>query len=52
VDAPDKGKLAPAHRETSLWAEHRDINDVMLATSLMPEGFLRAGAPLRADPLA
>jgi hypothetical protein len=32
--------LDPAHRQTSLWAEHRDINEVMLATSLAPEGFL------------
>jgi hypothetical protein len=22
------------------WSEHRDINEVMLATSLVPEGFL------------
>ncbi len=32
--------LAPEHRETRTWAEHRDINEVMLATSLVPEGFL------------
>jgi hypothetical protein len=30
----------PAHRRTGAWSEHRDINEVMLATSLAPEGFL------------
>jgi hypothetical protein len=30
----------PAHRSTDTWTEHRDINEVMLATSLAPEGFL------------
>ena len=29
------------NRETRNWVEHRDINTVMLATSLAPEGFLR-----------
>jgi hypothetical protein len=28
------------HRRSRTWSEHRDINDVMLATSLAPEGFL------------
>jgi hypothetical protein len=32
--------LRPEHRQTPLWLEHRNINDVMLATSLEPEGFL------------
>jgi hypothetical protein len=33
--------LAPDHRGVShAWSEHRDINEVMLATSLCPEGFL------------
>ena len=32
--------LDPEHRETPIWAEHRDINEVMLATSLVPAGFL------------
>jgi hypothetical protein len=31
----------PANRQTDLWAEHRDINEVMLATRLVPEGLLR-----------
>ena len=31
----------PAHREVASWREHEDINDVMLATSLLPNGFLR-----------
>lgn len=30
----------PGHRKTRAWSEHRDINEVMLATSLAPEGFL------------
>jgi hypothetical protein len=33
----------PAHRANPTWAGHRDINDVMLATSLVPEGFLILG---------
>jgi len=32
--------LEPRHRATTLWTEHRDINDTMLATSLAPAGFL------------
>ena len=32
--------LEPAHRQVATWTEHRDINEVMLATSLAPEGFL------------
>jgi len=28
------------NRKTTLWTEHREINTVMLATSLAPEGFL------------
>ncbi len=31
----------PEHREARSWSEHRDINEVMLATSLVPQGFLR-----------
>jgi len=30
----------PMHRLAGPWSEHRDINEVMLATSLAPEGFL------------
>jgi hypothetical protein len=32
--------LDPAHRRSPSWTEHRDINDVMLATSLLPAGFV------------
>jgi hypothetical protein len=32
--------LDPTHRETNSWREHEDINMVMLATSLAPDGFL------------
>jgi hypothetical protein len=35
--------LEPEHRATRTWSEHRDINDVMLATSLSPAGFLIMG---------
>jgi hypothetical protein len=30
----------PAHQRARTWTEHRDINEVMLATSLVPGGFL------------
>jgi hypothetical protein len=33
--------LIDGHREQRSWTEHRDINEVMLATSLAPQGFLR-----------
>jgi hypothetical protein len=32
--------LEPTNREADTWMEHRDINMVMLATSLAPDGFL------------
>jgi hypothetical protein len=32
--------LDPANRQTSEWMSHRDINGVMLATSLAPDGYL------------
>jgi len=32
--------LHPKHRGSTSWNEHRDINEVMLATSLAPTGFL------------
>jgi hypothetical protein len=31
----------PAHRLGSTWTDHRDINTVMLATSLAPEGYIQ-----------
>jgi hypothetical protein len=30
----------PKNRNASTWAEHRDINEVMLATSLAPGSFI------------
>lgn len=36
----------PAHRSSRTYREHEDINDVMLATSLAPEGFLVLGPAL------
>ncbi len=36
--------LEPSHREFASWRDHRDINDVMLATSLAPAGYLGLGA--------
>ena len=35
----------PAHRAGSTWAAHRDINEVMLATRLLPGGFLLLQPP-------
>jgi hypothetical protein len=32
--------LDPARRRSTSWSDHQDINDVMLATSLLPDGFL------------
>jgi len=31
--------LRPEHRQTAAWLDHANINDVMLATSLAPEGY-------------
>jgi len=39
--------LQPAHRQAASWLQHADINDVMLATSLRPEGFLVLSPPPR-----
>jgi len=35
--------LDPSRRGSRVWLEHRDINDVMLATSLAPGGYLERG---------
>ncbi len=35
--------LEPANRQANSWTEHRDINMVMLATSLAPNGYLMLG---------
>jgi hypothetical protein len=32
--------LDPQNKKTDVWKEHRDINMVMLATSIFPDGFL------------
>jgi hypothetical protein len=37
--------LDPGHRANSTWTEHADINEVMLATCLVPEGFLAWQTP-------
>ncbi len=37
--------LLPYHREVPSWVDHADINDVMLATSLEPHGFLTLRVP-------
>jgi len=37
--------LLPYHREVPSWVEHADINEVMLATSLEPKGFLELRVP-------
>lgn len=37
----DEFWLKPLNQESTNWKEHRDINTVMLATSLHPQGFLK-----------
>jgi hypothetical protein len=37
--------LRPEHRAGATWGEHADINDVMLATCLAPDGFLELQVP-------
>ena len=40
----------PKNRESASWSEHQDINDVMLATALLPQEFLDVvGRPLPKD---
>lgn len=39
--------LRPHHRRSATWLEHQDIDEVMLATSLLPDGFLVLEAPPR-----
>jgi len=36
---------APRHRAGTTWSDHADINGVMLATSLAPEGYLATSPP-------
>ena len=36
--------LNPEHQQARSWSEHRDINEVMLATRLLPDGYLRLSA--------
>jgi len=35
----------PAHQDRAAWIEHRDINEVMLATGLAPDGCLTLTSP-------
>lgn len=35
--------ILPKHQQSATWRENVDINSVMLATSLAPDGFLRIG---------
>lgn len=37
--------LRPENRRMDTWSAHQDINDVMLATALLPEGFLILRTP-------
>jgi hypothetical protein len=37
--------LDPEHRLDRTWSLHRDINEVMLATSLIPESYLSLRPP-------
>jgi len=40
ADRIERVWLQPEHRRVPVWIDHRDINDVMLATSLAPDGYL------------
>ncbi len=40
--------LVPEHRRERAWSEHQNINEVMLATALAPEGFLVLSRPAAA----
>jgi hypothetical protein len=40
IDTIEGFWLEPANRTSRTWKEHEDINAVMLATSLAPEGYL------------
>jgi hypothetical protein len=40
----------PEHRQSLTWSEHRDINEVMLAASLVPEGLLVLPPPALSSP--
>jgi hypothetical protein len=40
IDAIERFWLVPDNRGSRTWKEHEDINAVMLATSLAPDGFL------------
>jgi hypothetical protein len=42
--------LEPEHQRASTWTEHRDIDEVMLATALAPEGFLVLRATAHGHP--
>jgi hypothetical protein len=44
-DVIERFWLTPVHREASSWTDHRDINTVMLATSLAPGGFINLKIP-------
>ena len=46
--ARQKFWLEPRHRDTGTWTADRDINNLMLATSLVPEGFLKRRAHMSA----
>lgn len=37
----EKFWLNPKHQTQNIWLEHGDINNVMLATSLLPDGYLQ-----------
>jgi hypothetical protein len=40
-DAIEKFWLDPQNRRAETWTGHQDINSVMLATSLAPDGYLK-----------
>jgi hypothetical protein len=45
-DGIDAFWMDPDNRRAASWLEHRSINEVMLATSLVPDGYLEVGTHL------
>jgi len=41
AEAIERFWMVPKNQQSSTWSEHIDINSVMLATSLAPDGFLK-----------
>ena len=49
ADEIERTWLAPENRDYPAWTEHRDINEVMLATCLAPAGYLGPAPPTESN---